>query len=374
MKARFAVGWPCFCFTIICAFHSAEKSQASLAHPSIDDSGINAVKFRCSDGSEVPPLKVWIRQVDISIIPTRSLTNHWIEVSTAEGPDGNWSSWTLCDEGELLNTKLLLPPCRRIYIYISCWAMQARASMPFGLKVTVQGWCLIVSSWYWDDSDDSDGWCFACGLWVPFGGRAWTMLASPALTFAAVYSSGFFNLRRPNKIVLCASKASQTWARWAIWVFQMAMLPPRLHWRLKHLVKHLSIWMDWNLLITFFRILPVAKVAWSKELRCPPGSAICGAQANLVKAVGSTQLRPAWFAARFAGCGRQYGRGRRANVLLLPYDQSLFTRILRSHSCFTVKCWEVENAISPTKREAAMHLWIVQQFAVTPVVEWNWWS
>lgn len=33
-----------------------------------------------------------------------------------------------------------------IYIYISCWAMQARASMPFGLKVTVQGWCLIVSS------------------------------------------------------------------------------------------------------------------------------------------------------------------------------------------------------------------------------------
>lgn len=119
MKARFAVGWPCFCFTIICAFHSAEKSQASLAHPSIDDSGINAVKFRCSDGSEVPPLKVWIRQVDISIIPTRSLTNHWIEVSTAEGPDGNWSSWTLCDEGELLNTKLLLPPCRRIYIYIS---------------------------------------------------------------------------------------------------------------------------------------------------------------------------------------------------------------------------------------------------------------
>lgn len=58
MKARFAVGWPCFCFTIICAFHSAEKSQASLAHPSIDDSGINAVKFRCSDGSEVPPLKV----------------------------------------------------------------------------------------------------------------------------------------------------------------------------------------------------------------------------------------------------------------------------------------------------------------------------
>ena len=35
---------------------------------------------------------------------------------------------------------------------------------------------------------------------------------------------------------------------------------------------------------------------------------------------------------------------------------------------------EVENAIFQTTREAAMHLWIVQQFAVTPVVEWNWWS
>lgn len=218
-------------------------------------------------------------------------------------------------------------------------------------------------------------WLMIC-MWPlgPFWRKGLDNAGITGLDFRCRLFPRVLNLRRPNKIVLCASKASQTWARWAIWVFQMAMLPPRLHWRLKHLVKHLSIWMDWNLLISFFRILPVAKVAWSKELRCPPGSAICGAQANLVKAMGSTQLRPAWFAARFAGCGRQYGRGRRANVLLLPYDQSLFTRSLRSHSCFTVKCWEVENAIFQTTREAAMHLWIVQQFAVTPVVEWNWWS
>ena len=354
-------------------------SEASLAHPSIDDSGINAVKFRCSDGSEVPPLKVWIRQVDISIIPTRSLTNHWIEVSTAEGPDGNWSSWTLCDEGELRNTKLLLPPCRRLslWTYISCWAMQARASMPFGLKVTVQGWCLIVSSWYWDDSDDSDGWCFACGLWVLFGGRAWTMLASLALTFAAVYSPGFFNLRRPNKIVLCASKASQTWARWAIWVFQMAMLPPRLHWGLKHLVKHLSIWMEWNLLITFFRILPCCKgglveraslPSWISYLWGPskPGqgngkhtassSMICSSICRMWKTVWAWQTCECTVTALWS---EPFHKNSQESLLF-------HSEVLRSG--------EVENAIFQTTREAAMHLWIVQQFAVTPVVEWNWWS
>ncbi|CAJ1343038.1 unnamed protein product [Effrenium voratum] len=48
-----------------------KKMQAQLA--AADDSGVNALKFRCSDGSEV---------------------------STAEGPDGDWSNWTQCPEGQ----------------------------------------------------------------------------------------------------------------------------------------------------------------------------------------------------------------------------------------------------------------------------------
>ena len=51
----------------------------------------------------------------------------------------------------------------------------------------------------------------------------------------------------------------------------MATILPRLRWlrcgSLKHQKHHKP-----------------CQVAWSKELRCPPGSAICGAQANLVKA------------------------------------------------------------------------------------------
>jgi len=125
-----------------------KKMKASLAHPSIDDSGINAVKFRCSDGSEV---------------------------STAEGPDGNWSSWTLCDEGQ------------------SIYAFRSQGHSPRkGL-----------------DNAGITGLDFRCRI--------------PDLSE----------------------------------------------------MSHLSF-SDGNV---------TSQVAWSKELRCPPGSAICGAQANLVKDV-----------------------------------------------------------------------------------------
>ncbi|CAK9082595.1 unnamed protein product [Durusdinium trenchii] len=50
-----------------------KKMEASISNASVDDSGVNAVKFLCSNGSEV---------------------------STAEGPDGDWSNWTLCPKGQ----------------------------------------------------------------------------------------------------------------------------------------------------------------------------------------------------------------------------------------------------------------------------------
>lgn len=123
-----------------------KKMKVSLAHPSIDDSGVNAVKFRCSDGSEV---------------------------STAEGPDGDWSNWTLCDEGQ------------------SIYSFRSQGQSPRkGL-----------------DNAGITGLEFSC--------------------------------RMPD-------------------LSQMSNL-------------------------SFSNGNYTSQVAWSKELRCPPGSAICGAQANLVK-------------------------------------------------------------------------------------------
>ncbi|CAE7557875.1 unnamed protein product [Symbiodinium pilosum] len=49
------------------------KKMKALPSPSVDDSGVNALKFQCSDGTKV---------------------------QTAEGPDGEWSNWTQCPTGQ----------------------------------------------------------------------------------------------------------------------------------------------------------------------------------------------------------------------------------------------------------------------------------
>ena len=73
----------------------------------------------------------------VAAIHVKISTFHQLrEVSTAEGPDGDWSNWTLCDEGEPLDA--------------GRWEMgaiepgshdhpQVRASTASALKVTVLG-------------------------------------------------------------------------------------------------------------------------------------------------------------------------------------------------------------------------------------------
>lgn len=59
------------------------------------------------------------------------------QVSTAEGPDGDWSNWTLCDEGEAVESWDW-----RVGTPQTPWdpmGPEAKASMAFGLKVTVPG-------------------------------------------------------------------------------------------------------------------------------------------------------------------------------------------------------------------------------------------
>eukprot|EP00439_Symbiodinium_sp_Y106_P069193 s301_g11.t2 len=49
------------------------KKMKALLSPSVDESGVNALRFQCSDGTKV---------------------------ATAEGPDGEWSNWTSCPAGQ----------------------------------------------------------------------------------------------------------------------------------------------------------------------------------------------------------------------------------------------------------------------------------